>query len=59
METHAFLLLEGTLRLLGQDPVLNELFTIGRVEPGELVGVIDLLRQALAKRQLPASHAGY
>ena len=46
METHAFLLLEGTLRLLGQDPVLNELFTVGRVEPGELVGVIDLLRQA-------------
>ena len=46
METHAFLLLEGTLRLLGQDPVLNDLFTIGRVQPGELVGVIDLLRQA-------------
>ena len=45
METHAFLLLEGTLRLLGQDPVLNDLFTVGRVVPGELVGVIDLLRQ--------------
>ena len=35
METHAFLLLEGTLRLLGQNPVLNELFTLGRVHPGE------------------------
>ena len=46
METHAFLLLEGTLRLLGQDPVVNDLFTVGRVQPGELVGVIDLLRQA-------------
>ena len=46
METHAFLVLEGTLRLLGKDPVLNDLFTVGRVEPGELVGVIDLLRQA-------------
>ena len=46
METHAFLLLEGTLRLLGQDPVLDDLFTVGRVHPGELVGVIDLLRQA-------------
>ena len=46
METHAFLLMEGTLRLLGQDPVLNDLFTVGRVQPGELVGVIDLLRQA-------------
>ena len=46
METHGFLLLEGTLRLLGQDPVLNDLFTVGRVQPGELVGVIDVLRQA-------------
>ena len=46
METHAFLLLEGSLRLLGKDPVLNELFTVGRVHPGELVGVIDLLRQS-------------
>ena len=46
METHGFLLLEGTLRLLGEDPVLKDLFTVGRVEPGELVGVIDLLRQA-------------
>lgn len=45
METHAFLLLEGTLRLLGKDPVLNDLFTVGRVNPGNLVGVIDLLRQ--------------
>ena len=57
METHAFLLLEGTLRLLGQDPVLNELFTVGRVQPGELVGVIDLLRQAPAKRQCSAMPA--
>ena len=30
IETHAFLLLEGTLRLLGRDPVRNELFTVGR-----------------------------
>ena len=46
METHAFLLVEGTLRLLGQDPILNDLFTVGRLQPGELVGVINLLRQA-------------
>ena len=45
IETNAFLVLEGTLRLLGKDPVLNDLFTVGRVQPGELVGVIDLLRQ--------------
>ena len=31
IETHAFVLLEGTLRLLGKDPVKNELFTAGRV----------------------------
>lgn len=46
IESHAFLLQEGTLRLLGRDPVFNELFTVGRLQPGELVGVIDLLRQA-------------
>ncbi|MDA7433319.1 ABC transporter transmembrane domain-containing protein [Synechococcus sp. AH-601-N10] len=45
METHGFLILEGTLRLLGQDPVNNDLFTVERLHPGELVGVIDLLRQ--------------
>ena len=45
METHCFLLLEGTLRLLAEDPVSNDLFTVGRLESGTLVGVIDLLRQ--------------
>ena len=45
IESHAFLLLEGTLRLLGHDPVLNDLFTVGRLNPGELVGFIDLMRQ--------------
>ena len=46
IETHAFLLLEGTVRLLGKDPVLNDLFTVGKLHAGELVGVVDLLRQA-------------
>ena len=55
MESHAFLLLEGALRLLSQDPFSNELFTVGRLEAGELVGVVDLLRQgaceaAIARR---------
>lgn len=45
IETHCFVLLEGTLRLLGTDPVSKDLFTVGRCNPGELVGVIDLLRQ--------------
>ena len=45
IETHAFLLLQGSLRLLGKDPGRKDLFTVGRVEPGELVGIVDLLRQ--------------
>ena len=55
MESHAFLLLDGALRLLGQDPFSKELFTVGRLEAGALVGVVDLLRQgpceaAIARR---------
>ncbi|GCE64739.1 peptidase C39 [cyanobiont of Ornithocercus magnificus] len=45
VESHAFLLLEGSLRLLGRDPILDDLFTVSWLGPGELVGVIDLLRQ--------------
>ena len=45
IETHAFLLLEGSLRLLAEEPQRRELFTVGRLEPGELIGVVDLLRQ--------------
>ena len=55
MESHAFLLLDGALRLLAKDPFSDDLFTVGRVESGALVGVIDLLRQgpceaAIARR---------
>jgi len=55
MESHAFLLLDGALRLLCKDPLNNDLFTVGRLEAGELVGVVDLLRQgpceaAIARR---------
>ena len=46
IETHAFLLIEGALRLLAEEPQRRDLFTVGRLEAGELVGVIDLLRQA-------------
>lgn len=45
IESHAFLLLQGSLRLLGRNPIAGDLFTVGRLDPGELVGVIDLLRQ--------------
>jgi HlyB family type I secretion system ABC transporter len=55
MESHAFLLLDGALRLLAKDPFSHDLFTVGRLEAGELVGVVDLLRQgpceaAIARR---------
>ena len=46
IETHAFVLIEGSLRLLGQSPNSEDLFTIGRVEAGEIVGLVDLLRQS-------------
>lgn len=55
MESHGFLLLDGALRLLSEDPFSRDLFTVGRLEAGELVGVVDLLRQgpceaAIARR---------
>jgi len=55
LESHGFLVLDGSLRLLARDPVSDELFTVGRAEAGALVGVVDLLRQgpcegAIARR---------
>ena len=46
MESHAFLLLDGGLRLLAKDPFTDDLFTVGRVAPKTLVGFVNLLRQA-------------
>ena len=37
IETHAFLLLKGSLRLLAEDPQQRELFTVGRLEPESLL----------------------
>ena len=34
--------------------ILNDLFTVGRVQPGELVGLIDHYANHPAKRQLHA-----
>ncbi|ABM76884.1 ABC transporter transmembrane domain-containing protein [Prochlorococcus marinus] len=45
VESHCFLLLDGSLRLLAQTPFYNDLFTVGKLEKGELIGFIDLLRQ--------------
>ncbi len=45
IETHAFLILKGALRLLAEDPFNNDLYTVGMAEANEIVGVVDLLRQ--------------
>ena len=46
IESHAFLVIEGALRLLAKEPFNNELFSVGRVEVGQIVGIVGLLRQA-------------
>ena len=45
VESHAFLVLEGSLRLLANEPFTRELFTVGKALPGDLIGIVDLLRQ--------------
>ena len=44
-ETHAFIVLSGTIRLLSEHPFHNELFTIGEAKTGDLVGFVSILRQ--------------
>ena len=46
LETHAFVVIEGALRLLAQEPFNKELFSVGRAEAGQLVGIVGLLRQS-------------
>ena len=36
----------GALRLLAEEPFHSDLFSVGRAEAGELVGVVGLLRQS-------------
>ena len=43
--THCFVLIEGSLRLLAKEPFSEQLFTVGRVDPGGTVGLVNLLRQ--------------
>ncbi len=44
--THAFVVTNGALRLLAEEPFHSDLFSVGRAEAGELVGVVGLLRQS-------------
>jgi len=46
LESQGFVVIDGALRLLAKEPFQNELFSVGRVEAGQLVGVVGLLRQA-------------
>ena len=46
LETHGFVVIEGALRLLAREPFHSDLFSVGRVDAGGLVGVVGLLRQA-------------
>jgi len=55
LETHAFVVLEGALRMLAKEPFQSDLFSVGRVKAGQLVGIVGLLRQgpcegAIARR---------
>ena len=53
IETHAFLLIEGSLRLLAENQYEKELFTVGRVdEGGTNRGGRSALRQGDPVRQL-------
>ena len=44
-ETHAFLVLEGTLRLLSKEAFSDNLFTIGYANKNQIVGLTDFLRK--------------
>lgn len=45
IETHAFILISGSLRLLGKEAFNEELFTVGKASEGSIVGLINVIRQ--------------
>ena len=45
-ETHIFLLVSGTVRLLAPNPFVEELFTVGTANSGDFIGLVSLLRQS-------------
>ena len=54
LETHGFLVIDGALRLFAQEPS-SDLFSVGRVDAGGVVGAAGLLRQGACEVR---SHAG-
>lgn len=56
IEESAFIIVDGSLRLLAEDSFKKELYTVGKAQEGEIIGLVDLLRQesceiAIATRQ--------
>lgn len=54
-ETHAFIIIDGALRILTKEPFDDELFTVDTLGNNSLVGIIGILRQepcegAIAKK---------
>jgi len=46
IESSCFLVVDGSLRLLSKDSLFDELFTVGQATSGDILGFIDILRQA-------------
>ena len=46
LETNCFVVVEGALRLLAKEPFNDDLFSVGRAEAYDLIGVVGLLRQS-------------
>ena len=45
IESHCFIVIEGSLRLLAKNPFGGALYTVGRAEARDVVGLVSLLRQ--------------
>ena len=45
IESHCFIVVDGSLRLLAKNPFGDALYTVGRAETNDVVGLVSLLRQ--------------
>ena len=46
LETHAFVVVDGALRLLAKEPFSSDLFSVGTAEARSLIGIVGMLRQS-------------
>ena len=49
IESDVLVVIGGSIRLLGKNPFNGELFTIGRMDQTEAIGIIDIFRQSGAE----------